>query len=154
MNQLAERCENLVVEAAKTRGTAFAFRDPLWVTWPLSRFCTFPGRGRDVDVSSRFSLLLFPADGLQDLTTPYLHSLFLIRSLLDTLTTFPPLPCDDDATKQTGEEKRERPKPEEIQAAMSLLAVQPLIPGKGGEGPEAWEETMCVEVGGWGEGRS
>lgn len=39
MNQLAERAEALVVEAAKTRGTIFAFRDPLWVTWPLSRFC-------------------------------------------------------------------------------------------------------------------
>lgn len=38
MNQIAERCEALVVEAAKTRGTVFAFRDPLWVTWPLSRF--------------------------------------------------------------------------------------------------------------------
>jgi hypothetical protein len=42
MEQLAERVEGLVVEAAKARGTAFAFRDPLWVTWPLSRFGTFP----------------------------------------------------------------------------------------------------------------
>lgn len=42
MNQLAERAEALVVEAAKTRGTVFAFRDPLWVTWPLSRFCSSP----------------------------------------------------------------------------------------------------------------
>lgn len=46
-----------------------------------------------------------------------------------------------------------RPKPEELQAAMSLLAVQPLIPGKMGEGPEAWEEILAVEVGGWNEGR-
>lgn len=38
MSQLAERAEALVIEAAKTRGTMFAFRDPLWVTWPLSRF--------------------------------------------------------------------------------------------------------------------
>lgn len=36
---------------------------------------------------------------------------------------------------------------------MSLLAVQPLLPGKGGEGAEAWEEVLGVEVGGWTEGR-
>ncbi|ORY75391.1 hypothetical protein BCR35DRAFT_353684 [Leucosporidium creatinivorum] len=139
MSQLAERAEALTVEAAKTRGTVFAFRDPLWVTWPLARF----------------------ADGLQDQTTPYLHSLALIRSLLDTLTTFPPLPsstspASSDPTASTPPEEdkaRPRPKPEELQAAMSLLAVQPLIPGKGGEGPEAWEEVMSVEVGGWNEGR-
>lgn len=38
MSLLAERAEALTVEAAKTRGTVFAFRDPLWVTWPLARF--------------------------------------------------------------------------------------------------------------------
>lgn len=33
---------------------------------------------------------------------------------------------------------------------MSLLAVQPLIPGKAMEGgPEAWEELMMVEVPNW-----
>ena len=33
---------------------------------------------------------------------------------------------------------------------MSLLAVQPLIPGKAMEGgPDAWEEVMAAEVGGW-----
>lgn len=37
---------------------------------------------------------------------------------------------------------------------MSLLAVQPLIPGKGGEGgPEAWEEYCVIEVGGWSDPR-
>lgn len=38
MALLVDRAEYLVVEAAKTRGTLFAFREPLWVTWPLSRF--------------------------------------------------------------------------------------------------------------------
>lgn len=105
---------------------------------------------------SLISRPLHSADGLQDQTTPYQHSLTLIRSLLDTLTTFPPLPSaekdDKDAASSTSDDKRVRPKPEEVQAAMSLLAVQPLIPGKGGEGPEAWEELMRVEVGGWNEG--
>jgi len=38
MLQVVERAEWLVIEAAKTRGTLFAFREPMWVTWPLSRF--------------------------------------------------------------------------------------------------------------------
>lgn len=38
MRVCGERAEGLVLEAATTRGTAFAFRDPLWVTWPLARF--------------------------------------------------------------------------------------------------------------------
>lgn len=87
---------------------------------------------------------------------PYQHSLALIRSLLETLTTFPPLPSagkDPDTPPTVSNKVRVRPKPEEIQAAMSLLAVQPLIPGKGGEGPEAWEEIMSVEVGGWHDAR-
>ncbi|KAL8280933.1 hypothetical protein RQP46_006612 [Phenoliferia psychrophenolica] len=128
MNQLAERAESLVIEAAKTRGTAFAFREPLWVTWPLARF----------------------SDGIQSLTAPYTPSLILVRTLIETLTTFPALPSalEDKPKKELGPVKP-RPKPEEIQAAMSLLAVQPLLPGKGAEGAEAWEETLAVEVGGW-----
>lgn len=38
MQSICERAEYLVIEAAKTRGTLFAFREPLWVTWPLARF--------------------------------------------------------------------------------------------------------------------
>ena len=38
MRVVGERAEGLVVEASTTRGTLFAFRDALWVTWPLSRF--------------------------------------------------------------------------------------------------------------------
>ncbi|KAI5479317.1 hypothetical protein MNV49_003835 [Pseudohyphozyma bogoriensis] len=132
MNQLVEQTEALLLEAASTRGTAFAFRDPLWVTWPLSRF----------------------SDGLQDLTSHYRSSFTLLATLVDTLTTFPPLPSSStdsasDPQSKSTEPPIERPKNEEIQAAMSLLAVQPLIPGKGGDGPEAWEEVMSVEVGGW-----
>lgn len=41
MSLLTDRAEYLVVEAAKMRGTVFAFRDPLWVTWPLARFGAF-----------------------------------------------------------------------------------------------------------------
>lgn len=112
------------------------------------------------------------ADGLLALTAPYYGSLDLIRSLLDLLTTFPPLPQDlapgapqiqgirlhqsdrsAEGSKQKGkagkkDENEKRPAPEEIQAAMSLLAVQPLIPGKGSpDGPDAWEDTLAVEVG-------
>jgi hypothetical protein len=79
-------------------------------------------------------------------------ALTLIRTLLETLTTFPPLLSDAEEDK-TASPAVERPKVEEIQAAMSLLAVQPLIPGKGGDGPEAWEETMAAEVGGWNDPR-
>lgn len=106
----------------------------------------------------------FVADGLLSLSAPYASSLTLIRSLLDLLTTFPPLPpsltgsttTTNPVHKPGAESKGKpeapatRPSAEELQAAMSLLAVQPLIPGKGREGgPDAWEEVMAVEVGGW-----
>ncbi|GAA5989935.1 hypothetical protein JCM5350_004970 [Sporobolomyces pararoseus] len=146
MLQVVERAEWLVVEAAKTRGTLFAFREPMWVTWPLSRF----------------------ADAIAQLSTPYTSSLTLIRQLLDTLTTFPPLPSQlvtNDApdsksspssstrTQETKEDKsRPRPTSEQLQASLSLLAVQPLLPGKQGDwGSEGWDELLTVEVGGWGE---
>ena len=103
---------------------------------------------------------MFAGDGLLTLTAPYTASLSLIRNLLDLLTTFPPLPDQftlvapssklplrkhDSAGKPVA-----RPSPEELQAAMSLLAVQPLIPGKAmASGPDAWEEMMAVEVGNW-----
>jgi hypothetical protein len=33
---------------------------------------------------------------------------------------------------------------------MSLLAVQPLLPGKASDwGNDGWEEVLAVEVGGW-----
>lgn len=38
MQAVCERVEYLTVEAAKTRGTLFAFREPMWATWPLARF--------------------------------------------------------------------------------------------------------------------
>jgi len=38
MRVVGDRAEGLVVEAATTRGTSFAFRDPLWVSWPLAKF--------------------------------------------------------------------------------------------------------------------
>ncbi|GAA5875473.1 hypothetical protein JCM1840_005982 [Sporobolomyces johnsonii] len=138
MTYLVERAEWLVVEAAKTRGTLFAFREPLWVTWPLARF----------------------ADGLADLTTPYTSSLALIRTLLDTLTTFPSLPSaslPSDSSRSAAstpgrKDDRPRPSSEQLQASLSLLAVQPLLPGKQGDwGSEGWEEMMAAEVGGWGE---
>ncbi|GAA5890910.1 hypothetical protein JCM5296_001222 [Sporobolomyces johnsonii] len=138
MTYLVERAEWLLVEAAKTRGTLFAFREPLWVTWPLARF----------------------ADGLADLTTPYTSSLALIRTLLDTLTTFPSLPSaslPSDSSRSAAstpgrKDDRPRPSSEQLQASLSLLAVQPLLPGKQGDwGSEGWEEMMAAEVGGWGE---
>ncbi|GAA5932748.1 uncharacterized protein JCM15063_002192 [Sporobolomyces koalae] len=140
MLQVVERAEWLVVEAAKTRGTLFAFREPMWVTWPLSRF----------------------ADGIASLSQPYTSSLTLIRRLLDTLTTFPPLPSHlapearSSGAKSTStaleDKSRPRPTSEQLQASLSLLAVQPLLPGKQGDwGSEGWEELLSVEVGGWGE---
>ncbi|GAA5916178.1 hypothetical protein JCM6882_005408 [Rhodosporidiobolus microsporus] len=153
-SSICERAEYLVVEASKTRGIPFAFQQPMWVTWPLSRF----------------------VDGLLALTTPYHSSLTLIRSLLDTLLTFPKLPSNlvalptstspapstsapsisaptaDAAAPKEGKEDgdMERPSPDQLQAAMSLLAVQPLLPGKlMSGGSEAWEEVLAVEVGGW-----
>ncbi|GAA6060141.1 hypothetical protein JCM10212_001438 [Sporobolomyces blumeae] len=146
MSHLVERAEWLVVEAAKTRGTVFAFREPMWVTWPLSRF----------------------ADGIATVTLPYTSSLTLIRQLLDTLTTFPPLPSQLDPsqnsatkgrsdpgspeTKSKSSEARPRPTSEQLQASLSLLAVQPLLSGKQGDwGSEGWDEVLCVEVGGWGD---
>ena len=91
------------------------------------------------------------ADGIQTLTAPYSPSLVLIRTLIETLTTFPPLPTSAEETEKSAlGPVKARPKPEEIQAAMSLLAVQPLLPGKGSDGgAEAWEEILAVEVGGW-----
>ncbi|GAA5830152.1 hypothetical protein JCM3766R1_002800 [Sporobolomyces carnicolor] len=146
MLQMVERAEWLVVEAAKTRGTLFAFREPMWVTWPLSRF----------------------ADAIAQLSIPFTSSLTLIRQLLDTLTTFPPLPSnltsaiEGDAAKSSStgahtekpkeDKSRPRPSAEQLQASLSLLAVQPLLPGKQGDwGSEGWDELLTVEVGGWGE---
>lgn len=110
-----------------------------------------------IPVTSHVLILgnLTTADGLQDLTTFYPPSLSLIQTLLETLTTFPPLPSEKgDLNTKSSAEAKLRPKAEELQAAMSLLAVQPLIPGKGGDGgPEAWEELMVVEVGGWTDAR-
>ncbi|GAA5874232.1 hypothetical protein JCM8547_007799 [Rhodosporidiobolus lusitaniae] len=155
-SSICERAEYLVVEASKVKGTAWAFQQPLWVTWPLSRF----------------------VDGLFALSQPYQDSLALIRSLLDTLITFPPLPsylsqsastpalasspstviatADSSSAKPsststaTGDTLPERPSPEQIQGAMSLLVTQPLLPGKlMSGGSEAWEEVLAVEVGGW-----
>ncbi|BGP45876.1 hypothetical protein JCM10450v2_001711 [Rhodotorula kratochvilovae] len=137
MALLTDRAEYLVVEAAKTRGTLFAFREPLWVTWPLARF----------------------ADGVAALSRPYGDSLALIRQQLDVLLLFPVLPSPSapttpaDETPEKEKEKEKdpaRPSNEQLQAALSLLAVQPLLPGKASDGgAEAWEEIMCVEVGGW-----
>lgn len=100
------------------------------------------------------------ADGIQALTTPYVHSLALVRQLLDTLLTFPvlpsataPSPSSDivsPATPHAEKDDRPRPSNEQIQASLSLLAVQPLLPGKANDwGSEGWEEVMAVEVGGW-----
>ena len=96
---------------------------------------------------------------------PYIQSLALVRSLLDTLLTFPPLPSSTSsssttqtesaptpptAQKSPAEPVKTRPSNEEIQAAMSLLAVQPLLPGKASDwGNDGWEEVLAVEVGGW-----
>ncbi|GAA5842850.1 hypothetical protein JCM5353_003714 [Sporobolomyces roseus] len=137
MLQVVERAEWLVIEAAKTRGTQFAFREPMWVTWPLSRF----------------------ADGIASQSIPYTSSLTLIRQLLDTLTTYPPLPSQlsassDSAQTEKAKEDKTRPRPtsEQLQASLSLLAVQPLLPGKPSDwSSEGWEELLSVEVGGWGE---
>ncbi|GAA5922569.1 hypothetical protein JCM3775_005775 [Rhodotorula graminis] len=136
MALLVDRAEYLVVEAAKTRGTLFAFREPLWVTWPLSRF----------------------ADGVAALSKPYADSLALIRAQLDVLLLFPELPSSTPSTaaspssddRPSAERTRRRPTNEQLQAALSLLAVQPLLPGKASDaGAEAWEEVLAVEVGGW-----
>lgn len=142
MQSTCERVEYLVIEAAKTRGTVFAFREAMWVTWPLARF----------------------ADGIQSLSMPYIQSLALVRSLLDTLLTFPPLPSSTTSSpteagsaptapatqKPPAEPVKTRPSNEEIQAAMSLLAVQPLLPGRASDwGNDGWEEVLAVEVGGW-----
>lgn len=55
------------------------------------------------------------------------------------------------STTSSKELIKKRPTPEVLQACISLLAVQPLLPGKGMEGgAEAWEEICCAEVGGWG----
>lgn len=104
------------------------------------------------------------ADGVQSLSMPYIQSLALVRSLLDTLLTFPPLPTSAPSTpieagsaptvpaepKPPAEPVKTRPSNEEIQAAMSLLAVQPLLPGKASDwGNDGWEEVLAVEVGGW-----
>lgn len=116
----------------------------------------------------RVLLPAFTADALQDLTAPYLPSLILVQTLLDTLTTFPPLPlplaalvstadqlalaADIQATDATGDHSTRqvvRPSASVLQACMSLLAVQPLLPGKGAQGSEAWEEICAAEVGGW-----
>jgi len=108
------------------------------------------------------------ADAVAQLSTPYTSSLTLIRQLLDTLTTFPPLPSsislndtkDGKSSKVSGaqgqktkqEQSRPRPTSEQLQASLSLLAVQPLLPGKQGDwGSEGWDELLTVEVGGWGE---
>ncbi|GAA6047638.1 hypothetical protein JCM3770_001602 [Rhodotorula araucariae] len=137
MALLTDRAEYLVVEAAKTRGTLFAFREPLWVTWPLARF----------------------ADGVAALSRPYGDSLALIRQQLDLLLLFPPLPSPEAPGfpgEMHGEEDEgdspaaTRPTNEQLQAALSLLAVQPLLPGKASDGgADAWEETLAVEVGSW-----
>lgn len=162
MHSVCERVEYLVIEAAKTRGTVFAFREPMWVTWPLARFGE--SRARWIPTRSLWSVAdaasPAAADGIQSLSTPYIQSLALVRSLLDTLLTFPPLPSSSadalstdapvNSAKATPAETNKRPSNEEIQAAMSLLAVQPLLPGKASDwGNEGWEEVMAVEVGGW-----
>lgn len=165
LQAICERVEYLVIEAAKTRGTVFAFREALWVTWPLARFGTYRPWSSSM-VSRADSLTLevsVAADGIQALSMPYVQSLALVRSLLDTLLTFPPLPTftasssalteappTPSASKPAAEPVKVRPSNEEIQAAMSLLAVQPLLPGKANDwGSEGWEEVMAVEVGGW-----
>lgn len=104
------------------------------------------------------------ADGIQSLSMPYIQSLALVRSLLDTLLTFPPLPSSTTSSpteagsaptapatqKPPAEPVKTRPSNEEIQAAMSLLAVQPLLPGRASDwGNDGWEEVLAVEVGGW-----
>ncbi|GAA5984667.1 hypothetical protein JCM11641_004554 [Rhodosporidiobolus odoratus] len=136
-SSICERSEWLLTEVSKTRGIPGAYQQAMWVTWPLSRF----------------------VDGLISLSAPYADSLTLIRSLLDTLLTFPPLPTLSDPaspeptgsrTPQPSQPPQERPSNEQLQAAMSLLAVQPLLPGKMMSGSsEAWEEVLGVEVGGW-----
>ncbi|KAK4052947.1 hypothetical protein OIO90_004071 [Microbotryomycetes sp. JL221] len=164
MMSVCDRAEQLVIEASKSNGNQFAFRDPLWVTWPLAKF----------------------ADGLTTLTIPYRDSLVLIESLLDTLLTFPKLPDaptasstpfdtaeskdnaasesplehlmipapfqrQQDASSDSLERRRgARPSSESVQACMSMLAVQPLLPGKDREqSVEAWEELMALEIGGY-----
>ncbi|KAM0792099.1 hypothetical protein ACM66B_004803 [Microbotryomycetes sp. NB124-2] len=157
MTNVCDKAENLVIEASKLKGHVFAFREPLWVTWPLNKF----------------------ADGLQSLTTPYQDSLVLTESLLDTLLTFPQLPVSQstepskldtttttttsettfdnqsqsiesliDATRQRRQRlPAQRPGPETIQACMSMLAVQPLLPSKDRQSSsEAWDELISVEM--------
>ncbi|SCV69056.1 BQ2448_2076 [Microbotryum intermedium] len=136
-----DRLQSLLLEASATRGMPFAFKDPLWVTWPLAHF----------------------ADGLTNLTESYTQSLTLIRSLvIDTLVRFPPLPTTSESKTESTElptstnepkpktEPSSFPTPQETQAAMSLLVTQPLIQGTwSSQGPEAWEEFCSIEVGGW-----
>lgn len=123
----------------------------------------------------------YAVDGLQALTEPYTPSLALIRELVDILTSFPssmtltavspPPPLsssrssppgvvnsnEHDGTRNgtnhnasTGDQAR--PSNDHIQAAMSLLAIQPLLPPSktSDASSEAWEETLAVEVGGYG----
>ncbi|KDE08087.1 hypothetical protein MVLG_01786 [Microbotryum lychnidis-dioicae p1A1 Lamole] len=129
-----DRLQSLLLEASATRGIPFAFKDPLWVTWPLAQF----------------------ADGLTSLTESYTQSLTLVRSLVnDTLIRFPPLPASTSDPKPTSNKQNRNtdtayPTAQETQAAMSLLATQPLIQGTwSSQGPEAWEEFCSTEVGGW-----
>ncbi|SCZ97742.1 BZ3500_MvSof-1268-A1-R1_Chr4-3g07421 [Microbotryum saponariae] len=129
-----DRLQSLLLEASATRGIPFAFKDPLWVTWPLAQF----------------------ADGLADLTESYTQSLTLVRSLVnDTLIRFPPLPASTSDPKPISNEQNRNtdtayPTAQETQVAMSLLVTQPLIQGTwSSQGPEAWEEFCSTEVGGW-----
>ncbi|KAK4048809.1 hypothetical protein OIV83_004575 [Microbotryomycetes sp. JL201] len=155
MSNVCDKAEQLVIEASKLKGHVFAFREPLWATWPLSKF----------------------SDGLQALTMPYKDALVLTESLLDTLLTFPPLPANNppvdqsthaptsgeeglskpqsleaiiDSTSMTIARNRlpgQRPSSETIQACMSMLAVQPLLPSKDRHtSSEAWEEFIAVEM--------
>jgi len=133
----------------------------MWVTWPLSRFgesqhfLSILYRPRE-----ELTIELMPtADGIASQSIPYTSSLTLIRQLLDTLTTYPPLPSQlsgtsDSAKNEKAKEDKTRPRPtsEQLQASLSLLAVQPLLPGKPSDwSSEGWEELLSVEVGGWGE---
>lgn len=102
------------------------------------------------------------ADGIAALSKPYADSLALIRTQLDILLLFPELPSASSSSsfpslsafsspaQPPKSQERPRPTNEQLQAALSLLAVQPLLPGKASDaGAEAWEEVLAVEVGGW-----
>lgn len=45
MRAVGANAEALTVEAARVRGIEFAFKTPLWVTWPLARFGQSISRG-------------------------------------------------------------------------------------------------------------